>query len=822
MIFRPPPALFKINKVFQSAIGDAGQSRMGDREKFIASAMSEGGKGFLSRVQAYGKNDRGEPLRFDPWFLEHLEAIGDFRIPHVLTVAAAQLGKAQPLDVKVLTPTGWKLMGEVQAGDLVVSIDTPPGDTFRVADSPSEVLQVFPQGVKGVYRVTLESGATTECCDEHLWWVAVKDKKGVYHPQVLELKQLRAILEEFEIKVPLLADAQGLLYSEMAVTGDRIASIGYVGEKECQCILIDHPSHLYVTDDYIVTHNTLSHTLLACDLLTFGRLNFGWIYATDKSLVANQPTQFRPVVDNWEKSIAQAGYQFSKRGDRHMTTRYQIGSVNGIFAAASTSAPARNASSGGAVAGASVVSFTADALFLEERSQYPPGAADPLPRRLDASMLSTKPIRELGTPGGGAGIETGFDSVSHYFYPHYECPECNAIAPLDPKGCLLRPYTHPRKGQCFLSESGKPLEWFHHNSQDDTKTAFFGCSECGEELSEETRFAARFRCKKTGVLLRDFLDSLPPGTPKERYKIVLHFSPLLRRTEFNLAADLIVSGLEAEDATDWQQQSLGHVSETSQNSISLETIKIAIKAPRPQRVPSVTLCGVDQGRGQYWVWIAEYIITDPMWQKKPVEVVIESSIRNVIFAGPIIKGAIAEKLSEYGVSFGLIDNEPERTEAGEIQRTTCLQMADQKPGQRDAIIKGSVKDGGASIPCWFIRNEKFLRQVLSSFLCLAEDGFPLMRLPETWTRWLLNQGELSPVRHLMTPSYDPSTGKWAKKPGGKSIDDLYYACMFCESAFYMWLTRGDIGGIGEHSTVATGTLAMVSRRKKKNQRRRRR
>ena len=36
-----------------------------------------------------------------------------------------------------------------------------------------------------------------------------------------------------------------------------IQSIEYVGEKEVQCILIDHPDHLYLTDNFIVTHNTL-------------------------------------------------------------------------------------------------------------------------------------------------------------------------------------------------------------------------------------------------------------------------------------------------------------------------------------------------------------------------------------------------------------------------------------------------------------------------------------------------------------------------------------------------------------------------------------
>lgn len=36
-----------------------------------------------------------------------------------------------------------------------------------------------------------------------------------------------------------------------------IEKIEYVGKKEAQCISVAHPSHLYVTDDFIVTHNTL-------------------------------------------------------------------------------------------------------------------------------------------------------------------------------------------------------------------------------------------------------------------------------------------------------------------------------------------------------------------------------------------------------------------------------------------------------------------------------------------------------------------------------------------------------------------------------------
>nr|DAE82979.1 MAG TPA: large terminase [Caudoviricetes sp.] len=40
-----------------------------------------------------------------------------------------------------------------------------------------------------------------------------------------------------------------------------IKSITYVGKEDCQCIYVDDEEHLYLTDDFIVTHNTVSMSL---------------------------------------------------------------------------------------------------------------------------------------------------------------------------------------------------------------------------------------------------------------------------------------------------------------------------------------------------------------------------------------------------------------------------------------------------------------------------------------------------------------------------------------------------------------------------------
>lgn len=69
------------------------------------------------------------------------------------------LGKAQPLDAKVLTPAGWVRMGDIHVGDQVIAAD----------GTATLVSGVFPQGEKEIYRVTFHDGSSTECCAEHLW-----------------------------------------------------------------------------------------------------------------------------------------------------------------------------------------------------------------------------------------------------------------------------------------------------------------------------------------------------------------------------------------------------------------------------------------------------------------------------------------------------------------------------------------------------------------------------------------------------------------------------------------------------------------------------
>lgn len=92
------------------------------------------------------------------------------------------LGKAQPLDAGILTPDGWVRMADISVGDQVIGSD----------GKPTEVLGVYPQGLKEIFEVSFTDGSSTECCDEHLWAVnaPVRKRRGNSN-KVMTLQDIR-------------------------------------------------------------------------------------------------------------------------------------------------------------------------------------------------------------------------------------------------------------------------------------------------------------------------------------------------------------------------------------------------------------------------------------------------------------------------------------------------------------------------------------------------------------------------------------------------------------------------------------------------------
>ena len=77
-------------------------------------------------------------------------------------------GRAQPVSSPVLTPEGFRPIGELAPGDLVVGSN----------GEPTVVLGVYPQGEREIFRVSADDGASTLATGDHLWAVSTCDDRG--------------------------------------------------------------------------------------------------------------------------------------------------------------------------------------------------------------------------------------------------------------------------------------------------------------------------------------------------------------------------------------------------------------------------------------------------------------------------------------------------------------------------------------------------------------------------------------------------------------------------------------------------------------------
>lgn len=270
-------------------------------------------------------------------------------------IGPSSFGKAQPLHSKILTPYGFRTMGEMAVGDEVIGRD---GKTYNITG-------VFPQGVRPIYKVKFSNGAECECDIEHLWNVKSKHdvkyrtltlgeiKKSNLKFQVQNCEPIEFDENEDEINGSFAAISlresgnaicDELMFSSKNTRLDLIRGfldyggyvcdnghvwyvgndneqtkqianiirslgghaktiindgdiiidivfkddnivlfsdeekqnrvvyesepiyiehIEYIGEEEAQCIMVDSEEHLYITDDFIVTHNTSMTTAMA-------------------------------------------------------------------------------------------------------------------------------------------------------------------------------------------------------------------------------------------------------------------------------------------------------------------------------------------------------------------------------------------------------------------------------------------------------------------------------------------------------------------------------------------------------------------------------
>jgi phosphate starvation-inducible protein PhoH and related proteins len=116
--------------------------------------------------------------KIDPYLRPLYDALHDMldpdSIPRLMSAGTIEIaplaymrGRAQPVATPVLTPDGFRPIGSLTVGDLVIGSD----------GRPTSVIGVYPQGEKDIYRLTAQDGASTLCSGDHLWAVATRDDR---------------------------------------------------------------------------------------------------------------------------------------------------------------------------------------------------------------------------------------------------------------------------------------------------------------------------------------------------------------------------------------------------------------------------------------------------------------------------------------------------------------------------------------------------------------------------------------------------------------------------------------------------------------------
>lgn len=233
-----------------------------------------------------------------------------------------RVGKSLGMSEPVLTPHGFIPMRDVVLGSNVVGSD----------GQPTEVLGVYPQGTRDIYQLTFNDGAQSYADGEHLWTVDVDGETKVVttldilasdRPHFIQLNApvefaektdyaisdptllmsvedrtyiLMQMLDERGILTPFVGNAElarSLGFSATVLADGSAAlstaphfvtSVVLSHQEEAQCIKVAAADELFITRDFIVTHNT--RTSLAAAALV----------KSHRTLIISPPL----VVTNWQ------------------------------------------------------------------------------------------------------------------------------------------------------------------------------------------------------------------------------------------------------------------------------------------------------------------------------------------------------------------------------------------------------------------------------------------------------------------------------------------------------------------------------------------
>lgn len=158
---------------------------------------------------------------------------------------------------------GSKVYYEDRVGNIE---DCKIGDRIYGADGKlTTITGVYPQGVVDLFKITFVDGRTVICCKEHLWTVSTNQ----YNFQTVDTNHLLTLIKVNDIYLPKVKYTKQLktlakkLNTHVLKKHPKIKDIEKVDSNYATCISVDNKDKLFLTNDFIPTHNTV--TLFAMD-----------------------------------------------------------------------------------------------------------------------------------------------------------------------------------------------------------------------------------------------------------------------------------------------------------------------------------------------------------------------------------------------------------------------------------------------------------------------------------------------------------------------------------------------------------------------------
>lgn len=210
----------------------------------------------------------GNTLPIGPSSPKQQLAVDVFQKVQILVLGGAMFGgKVQPYTSVVHTKHGPVKLGDVKIGDRILN---PNG-------SDQKILAIHPHKDHQFYKVTFDDGAVTYCGMEHLWvaWRSKNskdwggDENSFLCPEEAEVISLQGMVEwmdtGYEVETPhvsVVKNKNEYIVAQSPISR-RIISVEKAMVADGCCITVSDPNRMYLTDDYVVTHNSYLASMLS-------------------------------------------------------------------------------------------------------------------------------------------------------------------------------------------------------------------------------------------------------------------------------------------------------------------------------------------------------------------------------------------------------------------------------------------------------------------------------------------------------------------------------------------------------------------------------